>query len=1022
MRLLIWLPLALGSMLSGFGQGTLLVPRGSVWKYQNLNQDLTGSGWEQPGYVDTAWPGSGIGPLGDNNELGTQLCTTVIDIGPVGTRYPVVYFRRSFNVASAAAFQSLTLRLNRDDTAVVYLNGQVLLNDGVPEPVTFTYSGGTAAAGADEVTYFEHLLPATGLVNGVNVLAVEVHQQAPTSSDLQFDLELEGANDTTAPTVIALDPTEGSSVLDLTFINVIFSETVLGVNASDLLINGSPATRVATNNPNDFTFFFTRPPTGAVQVAWAPGHGITDASPSANPFAGGSWNYTFDPNATRPIVLISEFMADNEHGLQDEDGARSDWIELANLGTLPSNLDGWFLTDDSTNLTKWRFPAAVLDANKYMIVFASAKDRTSLNGPLHTNFRLSKSASYLALVDSRTNVVSEFNPYPAQQADVSYGRDRVDPGLVGYFSPPTPGSQNTGAGAGFAPDPVFSLNTGIYTNDTLTLTITAASGTIRYTVNGSLPATNSPIYTGPMTFGTNVVIKARVFPAGGGLLPSRVLARSFIFLDATTRDFNSNLPLMILSTAGKPIGQNIPPGGTRTNGAIVVIDTINGRSSLRGSPEVHELAGFEIFGQTSPGFGIVNGVPSKLPYRIEIQDEFGNDLKVSVLGAPPESDFKLRNPYDDRTLINDFLAAELHGQMGHYNLRPKLVEVFVDTGGGRLNYQTDYSGVQVLFDVIGQGKDRVDIAELTPYATNEPAISGGWMIKYDKESAGDLNIRTVGGGGFQPLGVADTRLKIHEPKPSSLRALNPVSGPLTAVGSNQVRWLTNWLAQMEHALYAADWTTRTGTNHYSYYLDPDSFVDFHWMVEFTKQIDGYRLSNFMQKDRGGRLKTEPIWDWNLSLGNADYLDGGHTNRWYYEDTGELDHPWLRRLITGSPLATANTGDPEFTQKIADRWAVLRTNILNGPRVLARIDELSIILSNAAVRDFGHYKTLGSPPPGPSGIWPCPAGPLNHDGTVAPTRPWDVDYTTPTNYMSTTNSIIGYMKKWVLGRYLWIDSQ
>jgi hypothetical protein len=46
-------------------------------------------------------------------------------------------------------------------------------------------------------------------------------------------------------------------------------------------------------------------------------------------------------------------------------------------------------------------------------------------------------------------------------------------------------------------------------------------------------------------------------------------------------------------------------------------------------------------------------------------------------------------------------------------------------------------------------------------------------------------------------------------------------------------------------------------------------VDFHWIVEFTKQIDGYRLSNYMQKSRENQ--KEPIWDWNLSFGNADYL-------------------------------------------------------------------------------------------------------------------------------------------------------
>src|SRR5204863_8478276 len=107
----------------------------------------------------------------------------------------------------------------------------------------------------------------------------------------------------------------------------------LGVNNSDLLINTMPASSMTSNNPNDYIFFFPQPATGQVQVAFAPGHGITDASFGANPFAGASWSYTLDTNAsTFANVVISEFLADNNNGAKDEDGSRQDWIELYNLG------------------------------------------------------------------------------------------------------------------------------------------------------------------------------------------------------------------------------------------------------------------------------------------------------------------------------------------------------------------------------------------------------------------------------------------------------------------------------------------------------------------------------------------------------------------------------------------------------------------------------------------------------------------------------------------------------------------
>src|SRR5690349_16634621 len=73
----------------------LIVSRNSLWKFHNLGQDLGGTGWQALGYDDSGWGGPLPGPLGDNQENGTQLCASVIDIGPSGERFPIVYFRRT---------------------------------------------------------------------------------------------------------------------------------------------------------------------------------------------------------------------------------------------------------------------------------------------------------------------------------------------------------------------------------------------------------------------------------------------------------------------------------------------------------------------------------------------------------------------------------------------------------------------------------------------------------------------------------------------------------------------------------------------------------------------------------------------------------------------------------------------------------------------------------------------------------------------------------------------------------------
>ena len=111
-----------------------------------------------------------------------------------------------------------------------------------------------------------------------------------------------------------------------------------------------------------------------------------------------------------PSPFISEFMADNDTVLQDEDGEYSDWIEIHNPDQQSIDLAGYHLTDDSANLTKWTFPATSLAAGGYLVVFASGKNRTPTSGALHTNFKLSADGEYLALVAPGDSVLQEIAP------------------------------------------------------------------------------------------------------------------------------------------------------------------------------------------------------------------------------------------------------------------------------------------------------------------------------------------------------------------------------------------------------------------------------------------------------------------------------------------------------------------------------------------------------------------------------------------------------------------------------------
>jgi hypothetical protein len=128
-----------------------------------------------------------------------------------------------------------------------------------------------------------------------------------------------------------------------------------------------------------------------------------------------SFAWAIDP------VFISEFLTSNDAGLVDEDGEHADWMEIYNSGTTTVNLAGWRLTDDSSDLSKWVFPAVDLAPKGFLLVFASNKDRANPGAPLHTNFKLSQDGGYLALVKSDGSIAHEYNPYPAQYTDKPFG-------------------------------------------------------------------------------------------------------------------------------------------------------------------------------------------------------------------------------------------------------------------------------------------------------------------------------------------------------------------------------------------------------------------------------------------------------------------------------------------------------------------------------------------------------------------------------------------------------------------------
>jgi len=170
----------------------VLLPAGATWKYYDAGADL-GIVWVAPGYPDGAWA-SGPAELGygDGDE------TTVvgfIDADPLAEgvqKNATTYFRTTFNVTGSANFIGLTGRLVRDDGAVVYVNGSEAFRQGMPNgAINYQTLATVTVGGADESTFYPSPIALNLIQDGPNTVAVEVHQNGPTSSDVSFNLQFE---------------------------------------------------------------------------------------------------------------------------------------------------------------------------------------------------------------------------------------------------------------------------------------------------------------------------------------------------------------------------------------------------------------------------------------------------------------------------------------------------------------------------------------------------------------------------------------------------------------------------------------------------------------------------------------------------------------------------------------------------------------------------------------------------------------------------------------------------------------
>ena len=344
------------------------------------------------------------------------------------------------------------------------------------------------------------------------------------------------------------------------------------------------------------------------------------------------------------------------------------------------------------------------------------------------------------------------------------------------------------------------------------------------------------------------------------------------------------------------------------------------------------IIGIEIRGESSQFF-------DKKSYGFETWDSQYNDLDVALIGFPEEEDWILYGPFSDKSLIRNKLIYELSNRMGRYTTKTEFVELTI-------NYE--YKGLYIFMEKLKRDKNRIDISKLENADIDEELISGGYIIKIDKSDMEDGSYTDYNSfqSQFDVFGNENGDIRINfnyeYPKPGEIHA-------------NQKNYIKNYFYEFESSLASNNF--KDPINGFRKYIDEDSFIDFFILNELSNNVDGYRLSTYLQKDRNEKLVIGPIWDFNLSFGNADYCGGERYDVWCFKfnerclgDYWNVPF-WWNRLLE----------DEKFVDKLKGRWNQLRLNILSDNNILTLIEEQYSFLNNETDiinRNFNKWKIFG----------------------------------------------------------------
>ena len=386
-------------------------------------------------------------------------------------------------------------------------------------------------------------------------------------------------------------------------------------------------------------------------------------------------------------------------------------------------------------------------------------------------------------------------------------------------------------------------------------------------------------------------------------------------------------------------GEFMPLISIKTTGTIVDEPKVKSEMKIyvKDSVIATENIGIEIRGAIS------QLIYEKKSYAFETWDATNVAIPKSILGLPAESDWILYGPYGDKTLIKNVVAYQISNSIGRYAAKTAFVEVEING---------ENKGLYVFMEKLKRDKNRIDLKKLDVTDNDSSKVSGGYILKIDK---------TAGNGSANWVNYTAT---------NSFNSLYDFDGVLTqnvkthflfdypndkVITTEQRKYITDYVQSFEKSLASPNF--KTDTAGYKNYIDVPSFIDFFLLTELMQNHDGYRLSTYLQKERGGKLKMGPIWDFDLTFGSQSFCVNINAldNYWVYQYTKYCpDDVWLvtfwwKRLLE----------DKSFSDQVKARWTALRTTQFSDATLASMIDEKAIFLTQtgAVKRNFARWNIL-----------------------------------------------------------------